>query len=137
MDHGPLVDSGGRRVCLQEEHGMQWYVSQKGKTSGPFDEQRLAMLVQWGKVSRDAFICDKQLSAWIAIKRSGFAPLLPAAPARGRSAEAPGARPLHRATARVAGGLELPGDGLDIRGRLGIFALSVLIAGLLMTALCS
>ncbi len=115
---------------------MQWYVSQKGKTSGPFDEQRLAMLVQWGKVSREAFICDRQLSAWIAIKRSGFAPLLPAAPERDRPAHASGVSTLPAAS-RVGGALDLPGAGLDIKGRLGIFALSLLIAGLLMTALCS
>jgi len=56
---------------------MRWYVSQNGKTSGPFDEQRLEQLVHWGKVSSKAFICDSQWSAWIAIKRSAFAAALP------------------------------------------------------------
>jgi uncharacterized protein DUF4339 len=58
------------------EHGAQWYVSQNGKTSGPYREERLKVLVQWGKVSREAYICDEQCSTWIAIKRSAFAPLL-------------------------------------------------------------
>ena len=39
---------------------MQWYVSQNGKTTGPFDEERLAMLAHWGKISPDAFICDER-----------------------------------------------------------------------------
>jgi hypothetical protein len=93
---------------------MRWYVSQNGKTTGPFDEERLAMLVHWGKISRDAFICDQQWSAWIAIRRSAFAPLL-----RARAVDGP---------ADVA-------EPLGTKRTLGLVALSVIVAGLLMAAL--
>lgn len=56
---------------------MQWYVNQNGKTTGPFSEQRVAMLVNWGKLSDDAYLCDDQWSCWVALRRSPFAPLLP------------------------------------------------------------
>ena len=56
---------------------MQWYVNQNGKTTGPFSEQRVAMLVNWGKISDDAYLCDDQWSCWVAVGRSEFAPLLP------------------------------------------------------------
>ncbi len=92
---------------------MRWYVSQNGKTTGPFDEERLAMLVHWGKISRDAFICDQQWSAWIAIRRSAFAPLLPAA----------------------ADGPTEAAEPLGTKRALGLVALSVILAGLLMAAL--
>lgn len=92
---------------------MRWYVSQNGKTTGPFDEERLAMLVHWGKISRDAFICDQQWSAWIAIRRSAFAPLLPV-----------------RSTAEASEPTEL-----GTKRALGLVALSVILAGLLMAAL--
>jgi GYF domain 2 len=100
---------------------MQWYVSQKGKTTGPFDEERLAMLVRWGRISRDAFICDKQCSAWIAIRCSAFAQLLP----------------------QAAGAPAVPGSNSDViesteletKQALGLVALSVILAGLLMAAL--
>ncbi|HTV18098.1 MAG TPA: GYF domain-containing protein [Polyangiaceae bacterium] len=91
-------------------------MSQNGKTTGPFDEERLAMLVHWGKISRDAFICDQQWSAWIAIRRSAFAPLLPSPPADG--------------AADVAEPMEL-----GSKRALGLMALSVILAGLLMAAL--
>lgn len=55
---------------------MQWYVSQNGKTSGPFSEQRIAMLVNWGKISSEAYLCDEKWACWVALKRSPFAPLL-------------------------------------------------------------
>jgi uncharacterized protein DUF4339 len=113
---------------------MQWYVSQRGKSSGPFDEQRLAMLVQWGKVSSNAFICDEQLSVWIAIKRSAFAPLLPPP---GKSspgdARAGSADPALSASKQASPGAAK--EGLDLKRRLGIVALSVLLAGVLMTAM--
>ena len=57
---------------------MQWYVSQNGKTSGPFSEQRIEMLVNWGKVSSDAYLCDDKWSCWVSITRSHFAPMLAA-----------------------------------------------------------
>ena len=57
---------------------MQWYVSQNGRTSGPFSEQRVAMLVNWGKISNDAYICDDKWTCWVSVTRSHFAPLLAA-----------------------------------------------------------
>jgi len=60
---------------------MRWYVNQNGKTAGPYSEQRIAMLATWRKISRDAYICDEQLSTWVAISRTAFAPLVADAPA--------------------------------------------------------
>jgi hypothetical protein len=57
---------------------MQWYVSQNGRTSGPFTDQRIAMLVNWGKISSEAYICDDKWSCWVAVTRSHFAPLMAA-----------------------------------------------------------
>jgi hypothetical protein len=119
---------------------MQWYVSQSGKTTGPFDEERLAMLVHWGKISRDAFICDKQWSAWIAIRRSAFAQLLPGEEGRGvggsggtgdESTAASGAA--SRGFLARWGWLRAVEQGT--RQALGLLALSVLLAGLLMATL--
>ncbi len=109
---------------------MQWYVSQNRKTSGPFDEQRLIMLLQWGKVSRNAFICDEQCSAWIPIKCSAFAPLLP------RPAELAGAPEGACVAAptrarRVYGAL-----AVALRTRHALVAVSsALIVGLLMASI--
>ena len=55
---------------------MRWYVSQNGETSGPFTEQRIAMLVNWGKITSEAYLCDEKWACWVALKRSQFAPLL-------------------------------------------------------------
>lgn len=99
---------------------MQWYVSQKGKTTGPFDEERLAMLVQWGRITRDAFICDKQCSAWIAIRCSAFAQLLPS--------DSP-------TSATRTGADATESTELETKQALGLVALSVILAGLLMAAL--
>jgi hypothetical protein len=55
---------------------MLWYVSQDRKTEGPLNEQRLAMLIHWGKITRRAYVCDEQLSGWVSIERTAFAPLL-------------------------------------------------------------
>ena len=55
---------------------MLWYVSQDRKTQGPLNEQRLAMLIRWGKVTRRAYVCDEQFSGWVSIERTAFAPLL-------------------------------------------------------------
>jgi GYF domain 2 len=55
---------------------MQWYVSQNGRTAGPFTEERIAMLLNWGKISNDAYICDEKWSCWVSLTRSHFAPLL-------------------------------------------------------------
>jgi hypothetical protein len=66
---------------------MQWYVSQNGKTLGPFTEQRVAMLVNWGKIESDAYICDDKWSCWVAVTRSHFAPLMAAHSAEQRQHE--------------------------------------------------
>jgi hypothetical protein len=55
---------------------MLWYVSQDRKTEGPLSEQRLSMLIHWGKVTRRAYVCDEQFSGWVSIERTAFAPLL-------------------------------------------------------------
>jgi hypothetical protein len=68
---------------------MRWYVSQNGRTSGPFSEERITMLLRWGKLSRSAYICDEQWSTWVAITRSAFAPLLNPP---GGSSSGPGSR---------------------------------------------
>lgn len=62
-------------------HGMRWYVNQNGKTVGPLTEERIAMLVTWGKIARDAYICDEQFSTWVPILRTAFGPLVAQAPA--------------------------------------------------------
>jgi hypothetical protein len=109
------------------EPEMQWYVSQKGKTTGPIDEERLAMLVRWGRITRDAFICDKQFSAWITIRCSAFAQLLPRESVAGASlgtASEPGPAP----------DVTYPTE-LETKQALGLVALSVILAGILMAAL--
>src|SRR5262245_41094968 len=104
---------------------MRWYVSQNGKSSGPFREERLAMMVKWGKVSRGAFICDTQLSAWIAIERSAFSPLLPNLP----PVAAGTLRRLHKLERLVKAPLVAA-----LRGVL-MLAAALLFAGLLAAAL--
>ncbi len=61
---------------------MRWYVNQNGTTAGPLPEQRIAMLASWGKISREAYICDEHLSTWVAITRTAFAPLVADAPVK-------------------------------------------------------
>lgn len=63
-----------------KQGNKRWYVSQDGKAQGPYPEERLAVMVQWGKISRDAYICDEQCSTWVPIKRSSFAALFPELP---------------------------------------------------------
>ena len=60
---------------------MLWFVNQDGKTEGPLAEERVAQLLRWGKISRSAYLCDEQLSSWVSIQRTAFAPLLRPAPA--------------------------------------------------------
>jgi hypothetical protein len=55
---------------------MLWYISQDRKTEGPLNEQRIGMLIHWGKITRRAYVCDEQLSGWVSIERTAFAPLL-------------------------------------------------------------
>jgi hypothetical protein len=69
---------------------MLWYVSQDRKTEGPLNEQRLAMLIHWGKITRRAYVCDEQLSGWVSIERTAFAALLAQRPEEPEPA-APGA----------------------------------------------
>jgi hypothetical protein len=60
---------------------MLWFVNQGRKTEGPMPEQRVAQLIAWGKISRGAYVCDEQLSSWVSIQRTAFAPLFaPVAP---------------------------------------------------------
>jgi GYF domain 2 len=59
---------------------MLWFVNQDGKTEGPLPEERVAQLLRWGKISRSAYVCDEQLSNWVSIQRTAFAPLLRPAP---------------------------------------------------------
>jgi hypothetical protein len=105
---------------------MRWYVSQKGKASGPYEEERLAMLVHWGKISRDAFICDAQCSSWIAIQRSAFAPLFP-------PPEEPAADAQVQVEPRVIP-LRTGKFEQSRERRLGWFTASVLLAGLLVAS---
>jgi hypothetical protein len=85
------------------------------------------MLVRWGRITRDAFICDKQCSAWIAIRRSAFAQLLPRPSAAGGS---PGSESGPGSGSSVTYPTEL-----ETKQALGLVALSVILAGLLMAAL--
>jgi GYF domain 2 len=74
---------------------MRWYVSENGKTSGPFSEQRIAMLVNWGKITSEAYLCDEKWACWVALSRSQFAPLLgelPQEPAARGQSEPPAAQ---------------------------------------------
>lgn len=103
---------------------MQWYVSQNGKTTGPFDEERLVMLARWGKISPAAFVCDAQLSAWLPIRRTSFAALLADDARDGASADA-AAAPESAAQA----------EGRGAKQALGLVAFSVILAGVLMAAL--
>jgi hypothetical protein len=107
------------------EHGARWYVSQNGKTVGPYPEERLKVLAQWGKVSREAYICDEQCSSWIAIKRSAFAPLLKEQEASEVSA---GASPVGGETSEGSG-------GLFAREHWAVWALSLVVASALGTVI--
>jgi hypothetical protein len=73
---------------LGGEQRMRWYINQSGKTDGPFSEERIAMLAAWGKISRDAYICDEQFSTWVSIARSAFGPLVTGTESAEDSAEA-------------------------------------------------
>ncbi len=53
-----------------------WYICEGGKTEGPLREQRIVQLIQWGKISARAYVCDEQLSSWVSIRRTAFAALL-------------------------------------------------------------
>jgi hypothetical protein len=116
---------------------MQWYVSQNGKTTGPFDEERLAMLAHWGKISPDAFVCDERHSAWIAIRCTAFGRWLPAAEP-GRLVRWARAFRARRARARAAGVPSAPIFDLaeqDSKQALGLLAFSMIIAGVLVATL--
>ncbi len=106
------------------EHGARWYVSQNGKTVGPYPEERLKVLVQWGKVSREAYICDEQCSSWIAIKRSAFAPLL----------EQDESAPQTEGSPSAASGTRA-GSGLFAREHWAVWALSLVVASALGTVI--
>lgn len=101
---------------------MQWYVSQNGKASGPFDDERLAQLIQWGKVTREAFICDEQSSAWISIRCSAFGALLPGE----------GDGPPEKEPASTASAGSSSSSNLEQRLAFGLLASCFLVAGVLM-----
>jgi hypothetical protein len=82
---------------------MQWYVSQNGKTTGPFTEQRIEMLVNWGKLSSSAYLCDDKWSCWVSITRSHFAPMLAARAQQAAAAEASDSEPTVRSLHPPAG----------------------------------
>lgn len=73
---------------------MKWYVSQNRKAQGPLSEQRVEMLVNWGRISRAAYVSDERLSCWVPITRSRFGALLaPPALEHARPAAAEGRAP--------------------------------------------
>jgi GYF domain 2 len=111
---------------LGGEQSMRWYVNQNGKTEGPFSEERIAMLVTWGKISRDAYICDEQFSTWVSIMRTGFGPLI--AEALGTENPTVDAAPEH--------GAEVTTDAEQTWQRLRAWVAGVvLLAGALMLAM--
>ena len=65
-----------------------WFVCEDGKTEGPLREQRIVQLIQWGKISSRAYVCDEQLSSWVSIRRTAFAALLAQSPRATEPAEA-------------------------------------------------
>jgi hypothetical protein len=111
---------------------MQWYISQDGRTSGPFAEQRVAMLAAWGKLSRAAYICDEQSSCWVSITRSQFGPLL----TERAHLETPGAAASSDDVARVGIGAGVaPSTWSSTQQRLGLAAFILLSSAALLLAL--
>ena len=51
----------------------QWFVSERGVISGPFGTERIRIMIQWGKVSSRALVCDEANGAWIPLRQSAFA----------------------------------------------------------------
>lgn len=76
---------------LEPPRGSQWFVSEGGSLTGPFDSSRIEDLLRWGRISPLAYVCDDVGSAWIPIRRSVFARLFseppPAPPPVARSRE--------------------------------------------------
>jgi hypothetical protein len=68
---------------------MLWFVSQDRKAEGPLSEQRIEQLIRWGKISARAYISDEQLTNWVPIQRTAFAPLLAQVTARAHAAAVP------------------------------------------------
>jgi hypothetical protein len=64
---------------LDPPRSRQWFVSDRGELSGPFDSARVENLIRWGRVSDAAHVCDDAGSAWLPIRRSVFAALVPEA----------------------------------------------------------
>ena len=84
------------------------------------------MLVSWGRIPRDAFICDVHCSTWIAIQRSAFAPLFPP---REETSTPEKARTEPRVIPLRTGKFERSRER-----RLGWFTASVLLAGVLVAS---
>lgn len=123
---------------LRSAHGMRWYVNQSGKTIGPVSEERVAMLVTWGKVARDAYVCDEQLSTWVPISRTPFGALfddLSEEPSEEPSEDvawpSPGALELSRTKELTS---EAPAPGQRLRALIAGIAL---LAGALALALAA
>jgi hypothetical protein len=66
-----------RARLTENSHLMRWYVSENRKASGPFTEERIAIMIQWGKISRKALLGDESHATWVPITRTHFAPLFP------------------------------------------------------------
>ena len=74
----PEAHAAAARAGFSPGNSSSWYVCEGGKTAGPLREQRIAQLIQWGKISARAYVCDEQLSSWVSIRRTAFATLLAA-----------------------------------------------------------
>ena len=51
----------------------RWFVSERGEISGPFGAERIRIMIQWGKLSTRACVCDEANGAWIPLRQSMFA----------------------------------------------------------------
>lgn len=51
----------------------RWFVSERGTISGPFDAERIRIMIKWGKLSARACVCDDSNGAWLPLSQSAFA----------------------------------------------------------------
>jgi len=59
----------------------RWFVSERGVISGPFGAERIRIMIEWGKLSARACVCDEANGAWIPLRQSMFAAEAAALPA--------------------------------------------------------
>jgi len=111
-------------MFLQPSQNKNWLLSEGGEISGPFSVERVRTLLEWGRASGEAYVCDESGSAWIPIRQSIFAPYVPAAEA----ADASGSRAADR-TRSGAGGAQ------GLRFRTAVVLVSALVATLVLAAL--